>query len=147
MALLLAVLAAAACARPPCPPAPVQSPAPARAPSADSPAALGAAPASAPAPAAREQSAAPDPDLVGFSRATCFAYYLQEKGWDAQSARNIAGGYVELGTASAEAYEALARFIADFEPPLGSKHPIDAHLSRCFQIEDDATWQRLVRAS
>lgn len=88
----------------------------------------------------------PDRYLVGFSRAMCFAYYLQEKGWDAQSARNIAGGYVELGTASAEAHQALAKFIQAFEPPLGSQQPTDEHLARCFQIEDDAEWQRLVRA-
>lgn len=126
---------------------------PAGAAAADAPA-VPVAPAAAPppAPAAPPPSAPPapteaaDPHLVAFSRAICFAYYLEEKGWDAESARHIAGGQVELGTRSAEAYEALANHVRAFEPPLGSKHRIDPHLSRCFQIEDDADWQRLVRA-
>jgi hypothetical protein len=90
--------------------------------------------------------AAPDPHLVEFSRATCLALYLHEKGWDAESARNIAGGHVELGTRSGEAYAALSQFIRDYEPPLSSQQPIDQHLLRCFHLEDSAEWQRLVRA-
>lgn len=141
LVLSIATPLAAACAKPAGPPV-----ASAPAPAAEAPppaAAPTPAPSAAPAPGAED---APDPHLVGFSRATCFANYLDEKGWDAQSARNIAGGYVELGTRSAEAYEALANFIRDFEPPLGSKQAIDPHLSRCFQIENDNQWQRLVRA-
>ncbi|HTV21410.1 MAG TPA: hypothetical protein VMG12_22135 [Polyangiaceae bacterium] len=126
--VLLAALGLGACAHAPCPPGVAPSEAPA---------------ASAPAPA---NTSAADPFLVGFARATCFAVYLEEKGWDGQSARNIGGGYLELGSASAEAYAALSSFIRGFEPPLGSQQPTDAHLSRCFQIEDDAEWQRLVRA-
>lgn len=110
----------AACARGPCPPA-------------------------AP-PSAVAAADAPDPQLVGFSRATCLALYLQERGWDPESARNIAGGYVELGTRSAEAYAALASFVRDYEPPLSTQQPIDKHLLRCFHLEDSADWQRLVRA-
>jgi len=122
VALLAALLGSfvVACARAPCPPA--ASP-----------------PVAAPADA-------PDAHLVGFSQATCLALYLHERGWDAESARNIAGGHVELGTRSAEAYAALSSFIRDYEPPLSTQQPIDKHLLRCFHLEDSAEWQRLVRA-
>jgi hypothetical protein len=116
--LLLAF--APACARGPCPPAA--------------------------SPSAAAADDAPDPHLVGFSRATCLALYLHEKGWDPESARNIAGGYVELGTRSAEAYAELSSFIRDYEPPLSTQQPIDRQLLRCFHLEDSADWQRLVRA-
>lgn len=111
----------AACARGPCPPA-------------------------ASPPAAAAAAAAADAHLVGFSRATCLALYLEENGWDPESARNIAGGYVELGARSGEAYAALASFIRDYEPSLSTHQPIDKHLLRCFHLDDSAEWQRLVRA-
>jgi hypothetical protein len=97
-------------------------------------------------PAATAADDAPDPHLVSFSHATCLALYLHEKGADPESARNIAGGYVELGTRSAEAYAALSSFIRDYEPPLSTQQPIDKHLLRCFHLQDSAEWQRLVRA-
>jgi hypothetical protein len=120
---LAALLAFAACARGPCPPA--------------------AAPSTAVAAAADD---APDPHLVAFSQATCLALYLEAKGWDPESARNIAGGHVELGTRSGEAYAALSNFIRDYEPALSTQQRIDKQLLRCFHLDDSAEWQRLVRA-
>ena len=88
-----------------------------------------------------------DPHLVEFSLANCLFWHFREQGWPTEDIRNIAGGYVEMGTQPAEAYERLASFIRDYEPKVATKHPVNPHLLRCFHLRESAKWRELVAPS
>ena len=76
--------------------------------------------------------------------ANCLFWYFQKQGWPVDQIRAVAGGYVEMGAAPAEAYQRLALFIRDYAPGLQTKQGIDPELNRCFHLERSEEWRRLV---
>lgn len=87
---------------------------------------------------AGNQPAPVDDELMQFAKANCMFAYFKKKNYDLKDIRAISGGIVEMGSYSADKYQAVAELIKSYKPDYSTKHPVDADLLKCFKLESDA---------
>jgi len=78
-----------------------------------------------------------DDELIQFAKANCFYAYFKKKNYDLKDIRSISGGIVEMGSYSADKYQAVAELIKEYKPKYFTKHPVDSDLLKCFKFEGD----------
>lgn len=83
-----------------------------------------------------------DDELSRFAEANCFYAYFKKKNYDLKDIRAISGGIVEMGSYSAEKYQAVAGLIKEFNPEYSTKHNIDNDLLKCFKLDSDPEFMK-----
>ncbi|MCP3850532.1 MAG: hypothetical protein GY694_09890 [Gammaproteobacteria bacterium] len=73
--------------------------------------------------------------LAKFAYANCLMWYFEQKKYNTDDIRAIAGGIVETSNISIDRFQEVALFIKDYNPNLETKHNIDKNLLKCFYLE------------
>ncbi len=73
--------------------------------------------------------------LAKFAYANCLMWYFEQKKYNADDIRAIAGGIVETSSISINKFQEVALFIKDYNPNLETKNNIDKNLLKCFNLE------------
>lgn len=84
-------------------------------------------------------------NLRDFALANCLFWYFDERGWDVEDILGIAGGYVELGSSSAETYAQIAELVHGWHPDIRTKHELDVELVKCFHLTRNEELEALIR--
>lgn len=76
-------------------------------------------------------------ELYQFAKAHCFSAYFKKKNYDQKDIRAITGGIFEMGSYSAEKYQAVVELVEKYKPEYSTKHSIDNDLFKCFKFDSD----------
>lgn len=76
-------------------------------------------------------------ELYQFARAHCFSAYFKKKNYELKEIRAISGGIFEMGSYSAEKYQAAVELVEKYNPEYSTKHSIDNDLLKCFKFDSD----------
>jgi len=83
-------------------------------------------------------------NLQKFAYANCLFWHFKEKGFDTKDIRSVSGGFVEMGTSSAEIYQEIALSIKSFKTKRKTKQNVDPSLLKCFFLEDNLELQAII---
>lgn len=86
-------------------------------------------------------------NLLAFAKANCFFWYFQKKSYDLTDIKAISGDVVgadEAGPAAVEKYIEVAALVRNYRPPVRPSSEVDMDLYKCFYLERDATFHRVL---
>ena len=83
-------------------------------------------------------------NLMDFAYANCMFWYFKTKNYDTKDISDISGGYVEMGSSSADKYQEIALYIKNYKTTRKTKHSTDPELLKCFYLDENAGLQKLI---
>jgi len=83
-------------------------------------------------------------NLMDFAYANCMFWYFKSKKYDTKDIRAISGGYVEMGSSSADKYQEIALFIKNYKTSRKTKHDTDPELLKCFHLDENTGLLNLI---
>ena len=86
----------------------------------------------------------PDEALIKFAFANCLLWYFESKSYESDDIRSISGGIVETNNISIDKFQEIALFVQNFEPASDTKNDIDPMLLRCFYLDNDDEFIKII---
>jgi hypothetical protein len=83
-------------------------------------------------------------ELLEFAKANCFFWHFKKKGYDLEDISAISGGIVEMGSYSADQYQQVSLMVRNYSPAVETKQNIDVDLLKCFTLDSDPDFIRLL---
>lgn len=85
-------------------------------------------------------------NLKNFAYANCLYWHFKSKNYDINDIAAISGGFVEMGSSSADSYQKISLFIKNYKTKRKTKQNIDPSLLKCFYLDQNSELRKLIES-